>query len=128
MTRPLSVAQNRLFLEHIMEMARSCGISASGVYGPYMRPPRDRPFFRDGRHEHGFHVITLTQGAELLNPYILMPRKRVKVDIQRQAHDTRPIKRIDNVGGHAKRMRRIVVVGGEFQLANRMMVNDSTGI
>lgn len=99
----------------LKELARSCGISVYGV--TTMQRTTGQFFTGNTRYE-----ISLGKGNEILQPYLLVPRKRIHRPVQFHDHDIRRIFKISDAG--EGRYRAIQVSGGVFQLENRLIVHN----
>jgi NAD(P)H-dependent glutamate synthase small subunit len=105
---------HKKIVEDLMELALSCGISVAGIdeeqitqgYG-YTGTPNTR------------YIIYLGKGSSKFQHHLLLPRKRMTLDKQYYTHDARPFKIQDTPDGEH---RAIEVSGGQFQLANRLVV------
>lgn len=98
------------------EIALSCGISTSDISTRASTRPG-----QVGYSDKQKFVLTLLKGTELLQEYLLLPRKRLNSLPKKCEHavDLRPILQIEDTEGW---YRSIDVSGGLFQLSNRLVV------
>ncbi|KAK9348903.1 hypothetical protein V1522DRAFT_442286 [Lipomyces starkeyi] len=98
------------------KLAISCGISVNDVH-IYME---ECPF--TGRHMPTYRVY-LGKGSEKFQKHLLLPRKKMNLEHKHtyKTHDARPFTVSDAPTGECT---AIQVRGGQFQLANRLVVFD----
>ncbi|KAK9353960.1 hypothetical protein V1523DRAFT_425516 [Lipomyces doorenjongii] len=99
------------------KLATSCGISVNDVH-IYMV---ECPF--TGRHTPTYRVY-LGKGSEKFQKHLLLPRKKMNLEHTEhtyKTHDARPFTVSDAPAGECT---AIQVRGGQFQLANRLVVFD----
>jgi NAD(P)H-dependent glutamate synthase small subunit len=105
---------HRKIAEDLKELALSCGISVTGVDSQQITPSwgsHGPPLTR--------YVVYLGKGSAKFQHHLLIPRKRMSLERQHDAQDARPFKIQDTADGEH---RAIEVSGGQFQLANRLVV------
>jgi glutamate synthase (NADPH/NADH) len=106
--------EHRKIVEDLKKLALSCGISVTGV---------DVEKVTRGLGYHGTsltcYIIYLGKGSSKFQHHLLIPRKRMILEKQYYTHDARPFKVQDAIDGE---YRAIEVSGGQFQLANRLVV------
>ena len=106
---------HRKIIYDLKNLALSCGISVTGV--DVSEPHESATFQSSGL----IYVIYLGQGIEKFQHHLKIARKRMIVERIFYNHDTRPIT-IEK--SQARRFRAIEVSGGQFQLANRLVVSN----
>jgi glutamate synthase (NADPH/NADH) len=105
---------HRKIVYDLKQLAESCDISVTGV-DKETRPPS----FGGNDPHQPVHIIYLGKGSEKFQKYLLFPRKKMDLNRKFYTHDARPFEVLDAPDGE---YRAIEVSGGEFQLANRMVM------
>lgn len=99
----------------LKDLALSCGISVTGVDSEMVKGLGDD----DTLHERW--IIYLGKGSAKFQHHLKIPRKKMHQPRQFYDHDTRPFQ-ISNA--NSGEYRAIEVSGGQFQLANRLLVQN----
>ncbi|KAK9247267.1 hypothetical protein V1506DRAFT_512704 [Lipomyces tetrasporus] len=94
----------------LKELASSCGISVTGVDIEMRKVPTGTA---------PAYVVYLGKGSEKFQKHLLLPRKKMNLEKIYSNHDARPCTVSDAPTGA---YRAIEVTGGQFQLANRLVV------
>lgn len=97
------------------EIAISCGISVTGI---------DKEMVRDGfnaEHASPNYICYLGKGSIKFQHHLLLSRKRMDLSKTYYTHDARPF-RVENASNGE--YRAIEVSGGQFQLSNRLVVQN----
>ncbi|KAK9486470.1 hypothetical protein V1527DRAFT_57367 [Lipomyces starkeyi] len=103
---------HRKIVDDLKELALSCGISVTGV-SIQMSKNRFRPE-RTPRY-----IIHLGRGSDKFQKHLLLPRKKMDLNKTYVSHDARPFTVSDEPAGE---YRAVDVEGGQFQMANRVLV------
>jgi glutamate synthase (NADPH/NADH) len=98
----------------LKELALSCGISVAGV-----DEEMKAPSFGGSGPRQPVHIIYLGMGSAKFQHHLLLPRKKMNLQKSYYSHDARPFKVTD---APTSEYRAIEVSGGQFQLANRLVV------
>ncbi|KAK9483519.1 hypothetical protein V1527DRAFT_491754 [Lipomyces starkeyi] len=106
---------HRKIVYDLKELALSCGISATGVY------IHNREALNGAPDPSVNYSVVLGKGSEKFQKYVLIPRKRMNLVTTYYTHDARPLTVSNTLPGE---YRAIEVSGGQFQLANRLVVYD----
>jgi len=107
--------EHKKLVHDIKELALSCGISVTGVDHEIW------PGFAGKGPQSLKWFVYLGKGAAKFQRHLLLPRKRQHLHQASYAHDVRPFK-IEAVNDGP--YRAIEVSGGQFQLANRLVVQN----
>ncbi|KAI9734870.1 MAG: glutamate synthase [NADH] [Cirrosporium novae-zelandiae] len=107
--------QHKKIVTDLKELALSCGISVTGVDEGVPRPSFP------GAPLSTAYIIYLGKGSAKFQHHLLMPRKRMNFNKTYNNHDARPFTITDVDPGE---FRAIEVSGGQFQLANRLVVEN----
>ncbi|KAJ8098152.1 hypothetical protein POJ06DRAFT_296709 [Lipomyces tetrasporus] len=105
---------HRKIVYDLKELALSCGISVTGV-SLHMTTS---PFTAENPHTP-VYAIYLGKGSEKFQKHLLIPRKKMTGAKTYYSHDARPFKVVDAPAGEYTALE---VRGGQFQLANRLVV------
>lgn len=108
--------EHRKIVHDTKELALSCGISVTEVNEEKVVPHKAFATTSDM-----IWVIYLGKGSAKFQHHLLLPRKRMNLDKKYNNHDARPFQIEDAEGG---KYRAIEVSGGQFQLANRLVVHN----
>lgn len=100
----------------LKKLALSCGISVT-VVDEDMVPPG---FGADGPFQPQY-IVYLGKGSAKFQHHLLLPRKKMTFAKTYNIHDARPFQVTDAPAGE---YRAIEVSGGQFQLANRLVVHN----
>ena len=106
---------HRKIVYDLKDLALSCGISVTGVDSEWVKG------FGSDSTLHQRWIIYLGKGSAKFQHHIKIPRKKMYQPRQYHSRDTRPFK-INNVD--PGEFRAIEVSGGQFQLANRLLVQN----
>ena len=109
---------HRKIIYDLKKLALSCGISVTGVDEEEIIAGQYNSL---GSEDTTRYIVYLGKGSEKFQQHLLLPRKRMTFQRGYYDHDTRPLK---ISGPTAGRFRAIEVSGGEFQLANRLVVKN----
>ena len=104
----------RKIVEDLKELALSCGISVTGI-----DEEEDAQGFGVTGTRATRYIIYLGKGSAKFQHHLLLPRKRMTLEKKYYTHDARPFKVKEAADGE---YRAIEVSGGQFQLANRLVV------
>ena len=103
----------------LKDLALSCGISVTGV--DISMVPRSRMYRNEDGPPIPHYVVYLGKGSVKFQHHLLIARKRMDRKRTYYTHDARTFTVNDFFDGE---YRAIEVSGGEFQLENRLMVNN----
>jgi NAD(P)H-dependent glutamate synthase small subunit len=107
--------EHRKIVYDLKALALSCGISVTGV-DEEMR----KPTVGDGPPSP-VYIVYLGKGSIKFQHHIMLPRKRMDLSKTYYTHDARPFTVTDAPDGE---YRAIEVSGGQFQLENRLVVQN----
>lgn len=109
---------HRKIIYDLKKLASSCGISVTGVdegigkgFG-----------IREQKPVEPVYIVYLGLGSVKFQEFLTIPRKRMSLEKKYITHDARPFK--ISPGTTVGQSRAIEVSGGEYQLANRLVVSN----
>ncbi|OXV10440.1 hypothetical protein Egran_01817 [Elaphomyces granulatus] len=108
--------EHRQIVHDLKELAASTGIAVTDV----RTETKGVSFARENIEQLTF-IIYLGKGSEMFQRFLLLPQKKMAIDRKRLMHEARSFQVFTAPDGE---YRAIEVSGGQFQLANRLVVSN----